>query len=306
MTTVAVALPWRMFAVRVARTSFLSPSVLRMTFTGDDLDQFADNGLDQRIKFFLPLPGVPYDELLEVGRSGDWFGAYRSVPPERRHPMRTYTARGVRPEVRELDVDVVLHGDLGPATRWASGATVGDELVIFGPNALADRPHGGVDFVPPAHVDRLLLAGDETALPAIAGILEQLPASTLGEVLLEMPLSEDVLVLDAPAGMSIRWLGRDGRPHGSLLVPAVQEACTRLLPSSPAQAEPEDAGDLLWEVPVDPSGAPLRSSVGLYAWLAGEAGVITTLRRHLVRDCGVDRKAVAFMGYWKAGRSEGE
>src|SRR6218665_278308 len=137
-TTLVEALPWRMFAVQVARTAYLSPSVLRVTFTGDDLHEFADNGLDQRIKFFLPLPGVPYDELLAVGRSEDWFGAYRSLPSERRHPMRTYTARGVRPEVRELDVDIVLHGDLGPASRWASAAVPGNELVLFGPNALSD------------------------------------------------------------------------------------------------------------------------------------------------------------------------
>ncbi|NTW42518.1 MAG: siderophore-interacting protein, partial [Cellulomonadaceae bacterium] len=51
-------------------------------------------------------------------------------------------------------------------------------------------------------------------------------------------------------------------------------------------------------------GAPLRSSTALYAWLAGEAGVIKTLRRHLVTGCGVDRKSVAFMGYWRAGRPE--
>jgi NADPH-dependent ferric siderophore reductase len=304
MTTIVEAPPWRMFAVRVARTTFLSPSVLRVTFTGDDLDQLADNGLDQRIKFFLPLPGVPYDDLLALGV--DWYASWRALPDDRRHPMRTYTARGVRPDVRELDVDIVLHGDLGPASRWASAARPGDDLVIFGPNAAADGSHGGVDFVPPAHVDRFLLAGDETALPAIAGILERLPASAVGEVLLEMPLSADVLALQAPAGMSVHWLGRDGAPHGSLLVPAVQESCARLLPAGAAGDEPEDVDDLIWELPVDEAGVPLSTTVALYAWLAGEAGVIKTLRRHLVRDCGVDRKAVAFMGYWRAGRREDE
>jgi NADPH-dependent ferric siderophore reductase len=65
--------------------------------------------------------------------------------------------------------------------------------------------------------------------------------------------------------------------------------------SAPAPAD-DDAGDLLWDVPVDASGA------GLYAWLAGEAGVVTGLRRSLV-GLGVDRRSVAFMGYWRAGRS---
>ncbi|WP_081861606.1 siderophore-interacting protein [Cellulomonas sp. HZM] len=295
-----------MFSVAVSAVQRLCPSVLRLTFTGDDLHLFADNGFDQRIKFFLPLADAPYAELLDLGSSADWYGHWRALPDERRHPMRTYTARAVRSDAREVDVDVVLHGDLGPASRWATSAVPGDEIVILGPNAACHGPHGGVDFVPPAHPDRLLIAGDETALPAIAGILERLPADARGEVLIEMPLSEDQLPLAAPAGVAVRWYGRDGAEHGSLLVPAVQAACRRLLPSSaPAVGELEDVDeDLLWEVPVDESGRPLREEAALYAWLAGESGVIKTLRRHLVTECGVDRKAVAFMGYWRRGKAE--
>ncbi|WP_291882318.1 siderophore-interacting protein [Cellulomonas sp.] len=297
-----------MFAVQVAGVQRLCPSVLRLTFTGDDLDRFADNGFDQRIKFFLPLD-CGYTELLDLRASDDWYGRWRSLPDERRHPIRTYTARGVRPARREVDVDVVLHGDLGPASRWALGATVGDELVILGPNADAVGPHGGVDFVPPARTDRLLIAGDETALPAIAGILERLPADARGEALIEMPSSEDRLPLVAPSGVTVRWYGRDGRAHGSLLVPAVQAAAARMLPGQAPAPDVDledvdiDAG-LLWEVPVDATGAPLRTEAAMYAWLAGEAAVIKTLRRHLVGECGVDRKAVAFMGYWREGRAE--
>jgi NADPH-dependent ferric siderophore reductase len=310
VTVQAPPQPFRMFAVQVAAVQILCPSVLRVTFTGDDLDRFADNGFDQRIKFFLPLEHASYDELLSLKGSDDWYGRWRSMPDDKRHPIRTYTARGVRQHRREVDVDIVLHGDLGPASRWALGAVPGDDLVILGPNAEATGPHGGVDFVPPAHTDRLLIAGDETALPAIAGILERLPADARGEALIEMPLSGDRLPLVAPAGVTVRWYGRDGRAHGELLIPAVQAACARLLPGqAPAPLrELEDVdidGGILWEVPVDASGAPLRADAALYAWLAGEAAVIKTLRRHLVAECGVDRKAVAFMGYWRAGRSEG-
>ncbi|KRD45553.1 FAD-binding protein [Cellulomonas sp. Root930] len=298
-----------MFAVQVAAVQTMCPSVLRVTFTGDDLDRFADNGFDQRIKFFLPLENSPYDELLSLESSADWYGRWRAMPDDKRHPIRTYTARGVRQDRREVDVDIVLHGDLGPASRWALNAAPGDDLVILGPNAEAEGPHGGVDFVPPAHTDRLLIAGDETALPAIAGILERLPADARGEALIEMPLSGDRLDLVAPDGVTVRWYGRDGRPHGELLVPAVQAACARLLPGqAPApDVELEDVDideGLLWEVPVDAQGQPLRADAALYAWLAGEAAVIKTLRRHLVAECGVDRTSVAFMGYWRAGRSE--
>jgi len=306
-TTTATEPTFRMFAVQVAAVQPLCPSVVRLTFTGDDLDRFADNGFDQRIKFFLPLENAPYAELLDLGASDDWYGHWRALPDERRHPMRTYTARGVRPERRELDVDVVLHGDFGPASRWASAAKPGDELVICGPNRAAVGPHGGVDFVPPAITDRLLIAGDETALPAIAGILERLPADSRGEVLIEMPSSDDRIELVAPAGIVVRWLGRDGQTHGSLLVPAVRAAAARMLPgqapAGPVELEDVDE-DLLWEVPVDDDGRPLREMAAMYAWLAGEAGVIKTLRRHLVTECGVDRKAVAFMGYWRQGKAE--
>ncbi|MGY4644630.1 NADPH-dependent ferric siderophore reductase [Cellulomonas sp. URHB0016] len=307
-TVEAPALPFRMFAVQVAAVQRLCPSVVRLTFTGDDLDRFADNGFDQRIKFFLPLD-CGYDALLDLSASDDWYGRWRSLPDDRRHPLRTYTARGVRQERREVDVDVVLHGDLGPASRWALAATPGDELVILGPNADAVGPHGGVDFVPPTRTDRLLVAGDETALPAIAGILERLPADARGEALIEMPCSEDRLDLVAPAGVTVRWYGRDGGAHGSLLVPAVQAAAARMLPgrAPTPDVELEDVdvdGGLLWEVPVDTTGAALASEAVMYAWLAGEAAVIKTLRRHLVGECGVDRSAVAFMGYWREGRAE--
>jgi len=63
--------------------------------------------------------------------------------------------------------------------------------------------------------------------------------------------------------------------------------------------------DLLWEVPSDNHGGPAQQDAPLYAWLAGEAGVIKTLRRHLVSELGIDRKSVAFMGYWRLGRAEG-
>ena len=56
--------------------------------------------------------------------------------------------------------------------------------------------------------------------------------------------------------------------------------------------------DILWEVPTPAAPVPL------YAWLAGEAGVIRTLRRHLVAERGLDRRAVAFMGYWRLGRAD--
>ncbi|NNU26347.1 siderophore-interacting protein [Isoptericola sediminis] len=305
-----------MFDVEVLRVTRLCPSFVRITFTGEDLHEFADNGRDQRIKFLLPAPCGGWEYLDR--QNPDWFTSWRALPEERRNPLRTYTVRAVRPARREVDVDIVLHGDTGPASRWANGARPGSPLVILGPNAAYDGgPHGGREFAPPSSSHALLLAGDETAVPAIASICESLPADAVGEVFLEVPHAEDRWTLAAPAGVRVTWLPRDGAEHGDVLVPAVQDAADRLLamgvrPTADGAAATPSAEladvdvdtDLLWEVPVDADGRPLAQDTVLYAWLAGEAGVIKTLRRYLVRTKGVDRRSVAFMGYWRRGRSE--
>jgi len=307
------ARPFRVFDVRVERVVPLSPSFVRVTLTGHDLDRFADNGFDQRIKLFLPLPD---GTVADLPATDDWYAYWRSLPDAERNPIRSYTVRAVRPGAREIDVDMVRHGDGGPASRWLTAARPGDRITVLGPNADFDGHHGGVDFVPPVRTGCLLLAGDETAVPAIASILERLPAGARGEVLLEVPTAGDAQPLTAPAGVVVHWLAREGAEHGALLVPAVQAAADRLLAGSAGRTcsglcsaahafEDVDVDScLLWEVPVDAAGAPLAACLDLYAWLAGEAGVIKTLRRHLVAERGVDRKAVAFMGYWRRGRAE--
>ncbi|MFD2767928.1 siderophore-interacting protein [Micromonospora eburnea] len=304
-STVSVA-PWRVFHVEVRALRRVSPSFLRVTFTGADLDRFADNGYDQRIKLALPLPGSRVAELPE---GPDWYQRWRELPVERRSPVRTYTVRAVRPQVQEVDVDLVLHGDGGPATRWARRARLGDRLALVGPDAGYPGLHGGVEFHPPRG-GTLLLAGDETAAPAICAILERLPAEACGHALVEVPDPGDALPVTVPAGVSVTWLARTGGEHGSRLVPAVAALAAELLPAALPALAPAVAGgpravtdvdvdrEILWEVP--PSSAPAP----LYAWLAGEAGVIRRLRRHLVAERGLDRGAVAFMGYWRLGRAD--
>jgi NADPH-dependent ferric siderophore reductase len=302
--TATTAVPWRFFRTEVRRVERLSPSFLRVTFTGDGLDRFADNGFDQRIKLIPPLPGGGLDHF---PTGADWYTEWRELPDGLRNPIRTYTVRAVRPELAEVDVDMVLHGVSGPASRWAVEAGPGSAAILLGPNADHDGVHGGIDFHPPAHADCLLLGGDETAVPAIASILSRLPAGTVGEALLEVPAGDDVLDLVAPAGMRVTWLARDGAVHGERLVPAMRQATRRILGDRPAGpvAELEDVDvdhDILWEVPEE----PVTDASRCYAWLAGEAAMIKKLRRHLVAECGVDRRSVAFMGYWRLGRSEGE
>ena len=289
---------WRFFEVEVASVRTLSPSFVRLTLTGPDLDEFADNGFDQRFKLVLPDAHGSYDAL---PRHPDWYSAWRQLPDDRKNPIRTYTVRGVRPDRREVDIDLVLHGDGGPASRFASRASAGDRLVVLGPNRLYDDAHGGLEFRPPAdHAGPLLLVGDATATPAVLSILESLPADRLGEVVLEVPDAKDFLDTTGPDGVRITWLARRDGP--SQLLPAVDEALGRLgvRPAATTAATPLPEVDVadLWEVPDDGDAS------GLYAWIAGESSVVKELRRRLVRDLGIDRRSVAFMGYWREGHAE--
>lgn len=194
-----MAARYRVFSVRVAAVVSLTPAFVRVTLSGDDLGQFSSVGLDQRIKVVLPIPGHGFTDLPD---GADWYGAWRALPDDTRNPLRTYTVRSFRPDAHELDIDFVAHGDTGPASRWVASCAVGDELRIVGPavpSSPAELPSGAAEFAPGA-ANRILLAGDETAAPAICAILEALDVTTVGHVFIEVPTDADRLPVTAPAG----------------------------------------------------------------------------------------------------------
>ena len=306
---------YRAYATEVRVIEHLSPHFSRVTLHAPELRHFFTAGLDQRVKLFLPRPdgtvpdvGFWQDPLPPMG---EWYGIWRELPEEKRNPIRTYTVRAIRPEQCEIDIDFVVHGTDGPASAWVCSAELGDELIVIGPDGRSEHAGSGIEWKP-GEARELLLAGDETAAPAICAILESLPETCSGSAYLEVPTSEDVLSVDTDSHVDICWLPRDGAPFGSKLESSVREwgrervhagnaagrssAGAQLSsadePTLPALGE----DDVLWEVADSPEAPE-------YAWLAGEAGVITGLRRHLVRDLGLDRRQVSFMGYWKAGRA---
>jgi len=303
--------PYRTFRTTVARIQKLTPSFTRVTLTGDDLAHFGTDGLDQRIKLIIPFAdGTITDvgQFDETQSMTEWYRRWRELPAEERNPIRTYTIRSPRPADREIDVDFVLHGTEGPASAWATGAQVGDPLFVVGPDSRSDEQGGGIEWKP-GDATSVLIAGDETAMPAICSIVESLPAHITGEVCIEVPSEADAVPLAAPEGVRVSWLGRGSTAHGVRLSAAVH-AWGRRRGASSASAHgaepvrgldqddrPDASDEILWEVPEAASG-------GEYAWLAGEAGTITALRRHLVRDLGIDRHSIAFMGYWRRGRAE--
>lgn len=278
----------------VAGVNQYCPSFVRVTFASAE---FAQVGVqrpwfDQRIKLIFPSPGR---RLPAMAAGDDWWQQWSALPEIERGSMRTYTVRAAHGDGadRTIDVDFVLHlepGLTGPASRWAATAVPGDEVLIVAPK-LGEEP-GGAEFAP-GSARRLLLAGDETAVPAIARILADVPRTVTGAAFLEVPTSDDIHDLDAPAGLDVTWLPRDGRvTWGDRLIPEVLAH----FGSEPAPtAGPVGEDEVLWDTPTGPTDADL------YAWIAGESAMVKTLRRHLVHDISLDREQVAFMGYWRRG-----
>lgn len=293
----------RFFRARVTAVTDLTPSFRRFTFGGDDLADYGDPGFDQRIKVVFPTETAGLDAM---PTGDDWYAEWREMTEDERPPFRTYTTRQVRNESCEVDVDMVAHAVQGPASAWIARAVVGDEVLILAPTTAHTGVSYGIDFVPPARTEQLLLAGDETAAPAIAVILEQLPHDARGTVVLEVPHAEDAGYLPVHAGFEYRVAARaNGRRHAHLLS-AVEDAAATLAPAGRgAEVEEIDVDtDILWEVPRTAKGGAALKSAPLYSWLAGEAAAIKSLRRHLVTELGVDRRAIAFMGYWRLGKAE--
>ncbi|WP_411374707.1 siderophore-interacting protein [Arthrobacter sp. MPF02] len=330
------------FEVTVSSVQELSPNFRRITFGGYSLRDFGVHGdtLDLRIKLMIPSLAANGTQIplpvFEMSSSG-WYREWLAMDPAVRGSMRTYTVRRARLDevYPEIDVDFVMHfddhGNGGPAANWALNAKPGDAITIIGPNnraahCVTAEIYSGIEWRP-GLAQRVLLAGDETAIPAISAILESLPEYMTGHAFLEVPEAGDFLELSSPANVDITWLARGAqigrsRPHGELLQQAVRKAVpvpgwVGFKEADGAGPEPEDVNvdeDILWETPSRMETAEIiatknpdmpAGAMPFYAWIAGEAAVIKEMRRYLVRDVGIDRKQVAFMGYWRQGKAEG-
>ncbi|MFI0221350.1 siderophore-interacting protein [Streptomyces lydicus] len=271
MAAVPVAL------IHVTDVQRLTPHMVRIGFAGDGLDDFP-TWPDQQLKLLFPRPGQPAPRLPDVPADGDqmrWYQAFLALPEDERPWLRSYTVRSYDPVRQRITVDFVLHGSApaddpasGPATRWAATAKTGDTLARYGPSVLYARP------LPLGTADWLLLAGDETALPAIGSLVEALPPGTRALACVEVADAAEEQHLTTEADLTVHWVHRDGAPPGSGdALPAALRALSF------------------------PAGAP-------FAWLAGEAGTVRTLRRHLVEERGIDKRQIDFTGYWRARLSQ--
>lgn len=312
ISSAAASPPLILDEVTVAAVRRLSPSFVRVELAGPALADLPPGPhWDQRIKLVFPSDAGRLPSLAGA-EAGSWWQAWLALPEDERGYLRTYTIRAVRGfgEATRLVVDLVLHlepGAAGPASAWASRASLGDRLLVIAPRRGVD--FGGIEFTPDG-ARRLLLVGDETAVPAISSILESLPSDVVGEAYLEVPCRDDVLDVRRPAGLRVTWLPRHGEPHGDALTRAVLgRFAIDALDDSRTDASGGASSSDVWETPtysssgaaIDPVARIEGKADHLYAWVAGESGTVARLRRHLLRDAGLDRRQVAFMGYWRIG-----
>ncbi|MFF1770658.1 siderophore-interacting protein [Streptomyces sp. NPDC058249] len=248
--------PRKPHSAQVVRTERLTPHMQRVVLGGEGLAEFtAGTRTDHYVKLLFGPEGVSYPEPFDMERIREEF------PRDQWPVTRTYTVRAWDPEVRELTLDFVIHGDEGLAGPWATRVQPGEVVRFMGP--------GGA-YAPDASADWHLLAGDESALPAIAAALEALPDGAVARAFIEVsgPDEEQKIHSD----VEVVWLHRGDRPQGAALVEAVR------------------ALDF-------PEGR-------VHAFVHGEAGFVKELRQLLRVERQIPREDLSISGYWRLGHNE--
>jgi NADPH-dependent ferric siderophore reductase len=249
--------PPRFRVVEVLRATPLTERMTRVTVHGPELDGFAVDEPAASVRLLLPPP----DADLEVPA---WNGHEFLLADGSRPVIRTFTPRRFDTERRALDLDVVRHGG-GAASEWAERTEPGGRVAVSGP---------GRGYTIDVQAPAFLLMGDESALPAIGQLLEQLPRAAIVHVIAELTDAAARLALPAHPRAAVDWL------------------------ESATNARPGDR--LLDAVRVS------EVASGARVWAAGEAAAMQRLRKHLFEERGLPRAQTTIRGYWKHGRAGGD
>ncbi|WP_053118970.1 siderophore-interacting protein [Pseudomonas sp. P1.31] len=289
--------PYKLFDVTLQRKTQLSPHMMRITLAHPSVNDMATWAPDQRVKLFFPAAdGSP----ARLAQGEGWYARFKAMIVDRRPAMRTYTIRHLRAEQGEVDIDFVLHGETGPASRWALRAQPGDSMQILAPDRrFSANDAGGFEWKPPQVLNQVLLVADGTALPAAMGILDLLAAKAAPpqtQAFFEVDSAQDMLPVPDWPGLTVQWLIREKTTAGTLMVEAVKTAITPINTSTVGQAvELADVDidkEILWEIAE-------TAAEGFYGWIAGESAAVMSLRRYLIKDCGIPRESLNLMGYWR-------
>lgn len=236
---------------RMRRVTLTGPQLEEFTGSGFDLPKFVSTGFDDHVKLVFADGGQIAEALpIQRAHSIDWTDSEVTL-------TRDYTPRRFDPVAGELELDFVRHGD-GPAASWAEAAAVGDSLHVVGPKS---------SLVLPTDVEWMLLAGDETALPAIGRYLDERPGDVPAIVIVEVQDEHAIQQLSIRDGDELRW------------VVAASGGEDALVPAVMARELPPGTG---------------------YVWAAGESRSLLPLRRWCARDLGMPKTHVNITGYWHA------
>ncbi len=185
--------------VRVKARQTLTPLMLRLTLDTRELPDIAFSYPAHAIKLFVP----------------DGQGT----------ATRTYTVRRYDADRHEMDVDFLLHGH-GPAATWAQGVAVGETIELAGPRA-------GFDRDPQAAWQ--LMIGDATAIPAIASMLESLPAQDRALAFIAVRDAAEEQAIACPPHAQVRWVHVDTETPETTAQALRQALQDTALPGGPAQ-----------------------------------------------------------------------
>ena len=254
----------------VVRSEHVTSHMIRIVLGGRGFDTFTPSEFTDS---YVKLVFVADDVDMAALQRPLTLDSFADLPAAKKPVVRTMTVRRADPAARELTLDVAVHGEHGTAGPWAATAEPGQPAYLMGPSGA---------YAPDPAADWHLLAGDETALPAISVALEALPANAIGQVFIETADPVDEIPLTAPAGVQVNWVFRGGR----------------------ADLVAEDrAGD----------HAPLVEAVTSSLWLPGQVhvfvhgeaqAVMHNLRPYIRNDRGVEAKWASISGYWRRGRTE--
>ena len=297
--------------VEVVAVERLSPTFVRVELGGPALADFGVDGplYDQRIKLVFPHESgvLPSFE----GADESWFDTWLDLPVEERGHMRTYTVRDVRGDGADtrLVVDFVLHldeGATGPGSPWAAqAARPGDRLVTLAPRRGA--PFGGIEFVP-----------GHGPPPAARRRRDRRPGRLLdpggpargirGRGFLEVPATGDVLDVERPGRRGGRLAAARRRAAGGAAARGRGGPPRRPGRRPSLDVADDDVDPDLWETPTySSSGETLRGRRGRRHGLTSTPGSRASRRSSPAyaatwcAELGIDRRQVAFMGYWRRG-----
>jgi NADPH-dependent ferric siderophore reductase len=240
--------------VQVDHVEVLTPKMRRVVFRGEELRDFVSAAHDDHVKLFFPRPGEERlkPSALQPGLLSGQHGEQLIA--------RDFTPRCFNLETRTLAIDFVLHGE-GPACQWAAQAEAGQWLGVGGPRS---------SFIVSDLLDWYLLAGDETALPAIARRLEELSASVKAVAVIEISDTAEEQPLRSSATLDLVWVHRNEN----------------------ATSDPSALISTVARITLPPGEG--------YAWVAAEAAISRRLRESLLQR-GLSRECVRAAAYWKRG-----